>query len=283
MLTALQHREHSQHLPDEVNHIKWIHKPIEGVWNPSAPWRYDPKRKSSQTPRRTAPERELYEEGFRFLESHQPQIRLIRWTGMQKELMIESTFAAINKELVVSKRLRVKPKVQEVEPKHDDMKAGSMMMVQEEMQHDDLRTDVVAPWKYDLLGKIATNTRLTRKTIAGTWVRLGQKSLICTRWIRKSLSAGKPPDTGAESHHHRRSYQLQRDERSYDSTIFTEEKHTSPRQGLPGQKSIVDYVFTDGTAKQSVERKFVEDLDDEHRRCRICQVAKRLPHSYPCG
>ena len=28
-----------------------------------------------------------------------------------------------------------------------------------------------------------------------------------------------------------------------------------------GRKSIVDYVFTDGTAKQSVERKFVEDLD----------------------
>lgn len=40
-------------------------------------------------------------------------------------------------------------------------------MVQEEKQHDDLRTDVVSTVKYDLLGKIAANTRLTRKTIAG--------------------------------------------------------------------------------------------------------------------
>ena len=48
---------------------------------------------------------------------------------------------------------------------------------------------------------------------------------------------------------------------NYDSAIFTEEKHTSLDKAYQGRKSIVDYVFTDGTAKQSVERKFVEDLD----------------------
>ncbi len=81
--------------------------------------------------------------------------------------VIEKAIAAINKELVVSKLSYVVTRgVQKTELKHDDMKAGSMM-VQEEMQHDDLRTDVVSTVKYDLLGKIAANTRLTRKTIAG--------------------------------------------------------------------------------------------------------------------
>jgi len=48
---------------------------------------------------------------------------------------------------------------------------------------------------------------------------------------------------------------------SYDSTIFTEEKHTTFDKAYMGKKSIVDYIFTDGTAKESVERKFVRQLD----------------------
>ena len=43
----------------------------------------------------------------------------------------------------------------------------------------------------------------------------------------------------------------------------------------------MDYVFTDGTAKQSVERKFVEDLDTSNRCCRICQIAKKASTFLP--
>lgn len=45
----------------------------------------------------------------------------------------------------------------------------------------------------------------------------------------------------------------------------------------------MDYVFTDGTAKQSVERKFVEDLDTSTDVAVYAKLPKRLPHSYPCG
>ena len=48
----------------------------------------------------------------------------------------------------------------------------------------------------------------------------------------------------------------------YDSSIFTQEKHTTMDKAYEGKKSIVDYVFTDGNAESSVERKFVEHLDN---------------------
>lgn len=84
-----------------------------------------------------------------------------------KEL-IEKAVAAIDKELNVSQLSYVVTRgVQRDDLKHDDMEHGDKgMMVQEEMQHEDLNTDVVSTVKYDLLGKIAANTKLTRKTIA---------------------------------------------------------------------------------------------------------------------
>ena len=172
--------------------------------------------------------------------------------NFESKELIEKAIAAINKELVVSKK---------TELKHDDMKAGSMM-VQEEMQHDDLRTDVVSTVKYDLLGKIATNTRLTRKTIAGILSQIMPSKFDMYKvnpeeFIRRvSRLILEQKATIIVDH-----ISYNEIEGSYDSAIFTEEKHTSLDKAYQGRKSIVDYVFTDGTAKQSVERKFVEDLD----------------------
>lgn len=51
-------------------------------------------------------------------------------------------------------------------------------------------------------------------------------------------------------------------EGSYDSSIFTAEKHGKTLEGaFPATKAIQDYVFTDGTADKSIERRFVEELD----------------------
>lgn len=48
-------------------------------------------------------------------------------------------------------------------------------------------------------------------------------------------------------------------EGSYDSSIFTAEKHAlTMDKAYKAQKAIQDYVFTDGTAEKSVERKFAE-------------------------
>lgn len=167
-------------LPDEVKpYGKWIHKLIEGVWNPSA---LDGMIENGSTPQ--TPENRL-NENFTKKEFQELWNRINHkyayTVNFESKELIEKAIAAINKELVVSKLSYVVTRgVQKTELKHDDMKAGSMM-VQEEMQHDDLRTDVVSTVKYDLLGKIAANTRLTRKPSPGFYPKSCQASLICTR------------------------------------------------------------------------------------------------------
>ena len=51
-------------------------------------------------------------------------------------------------------------------------------------------------------------------------------------------------------------------EGEYDSSIFTAEKNgRTVDQAFRAQKAIQDYVYTDGTAEKSVERKFAEAMD----------------------
>ena len=58
----------------------------------------------------------------------------------------------------------------------------------------------------------------------------------------------------------------------YDSTIFTAEKNSaSIDKAFKDRKHIQDYVFTDGYAEKSVERRFAEDLDTADE---VCVYAK---------
>ena len=66
-------------------------------------------------------------------------------------------------------------------------------------------------------------------------------------------------------------------EGEYDSTIFTAEKTTtSIDKAFKATKHIQDYVFTDGYAEKSVERRFAEDLDNAEE---VCVYAK-LPRGF---
>ena len=48
---------------------------------------------------------------------------------------------------------------------------------------------------------------------------------------------------------------------SYDKEIFTVEKHVNVDKAFRAEKHIQDYVFTEGFAEKSVERRFAEDLE----------------------
>ncbi len=50
-------------------------------------------------------------------------------------------------------------------------------------------------------------------------------------------------------------------EEKYDTSIFTAEKHSTLDKAFEAKKHIQPYVFTDGIAEKSVERRFAEDLD----------------------
>ena len=63
----------------------------------------------------------------------------------------------------------------------------------------------------------------------------------------------------------------------FDNDIFTVSKpETDFEKAFHAEKHILDYVFTDGIAEKSVERKFVENLDIDED---VCVYAK-LPTAF---
>ena len=125
-----------------------------------------------------------------------------------------------------------------------------------------LETALVSNVKYDVIGKIASGTTLTRKTIATILSKIRPLKFDMYKanpeeFISKVTQLIKEQKATMIVEH----IEYNMVEGSYDSDIFTQEKHTSMDKAFKAKKSILDYVFTDGNAEQSVERTFVEDLD----------------------
>lgn len=116
--------------------------------------------------------------------------------------------------------------------------------------------------RYDLLGKIAEGTVLTRKTVAEILSRISTAKFALYKenpeeFMTKVIRLIKGQKATMIVDH----ITYDTIEGSYDSSIFTAEKHMAMDRAYPAKKAIQDYVFTDGTAEKSVEREFAEGLD----------------------
>ena len=60
-------------------------------------------------------------------------------------------------------------------------------------------------------------------------------------------------------------------------------KQKNFKNAFKATKSIQDYVFTDGTAQESVERRFVEDLDKAQEVCVYAKLPKGFSIPTPVG
>ena len=63
---------------------------------------------------------------------------------------------------------------------------------------------------------------------------------------------------------------------TYDSEIFTAEKNKDFSKAYKAKKNVQEYVFADGSAEKSVERKFAEDMDTDDK----VVVYAKLPRSF---
>lgn len=117
--------------------------------------------------------------------------------------------------------------------------------------------------RYDLIGKIAEGTVLTRRTVAAILKGIRPTTFAMFQnnpeeFISKVTRLIKEQKATMIVEH----ITYDQIEGSYDSSIFTAEKHGKTLEGaFPATKAIQDYVFTDGTADKSIERRFVEELD----------------------
>ena len=140
---------------------------------------------------------------------------------------------------------------------------------------------------YDLIGKVAEGTKLTRKTVAAILSGMDQQKFYQFRFNPEEFIAKVVKlinDQKATMIVEHISY----DEtgRTYDSDIFTAEKagHSFEKAFL-AKKSIQPYVFTDGYAVDGMsgERKFVEDLDAAEEVCVYAKLPKGFHIPTPVG
>jgi type III restriction enzyme len=118
--------------------------------------------------------------------------------------------------------------------------------------------------KYDMVGKIAAETMLTRKTVVEILTRIDKKKLWLfsvnpEEFIRKVANLIDSQKASVVVEH---ITYTPSDEEPYSQDIFNMSKASDEyAQAFQAKHAIQDYVFTDGTATKSVERRFAEDLD----------------------
>lgn len=139
--------------------------------------------------------------------------------------------------------------------------------------------------KYDLIGKIADGTSLTRKTVAAILQGIRTDKFFMFRnnpeeFISKVIRLINEQKATMIVEH----ITYDTIEGEYDSSIFTAEKNTqSFDKAFLAKKSIQDYVFTDGSADKSIEKKFAEDLDSSEEVCVYAKLPKTFRIPTPVG
>lgn len=148
-----------------------------------------------------------------------------------------------------------------------------------------LKCSDVSQIKFDLIGKIAKNTVLTRKTVVEiikgiSPVKFAMYKANPEEFISKVVRLINEQKATMIIEH----ISYDQIEGEYDSTIFTAEKtSTSIDKAFKAKKHIQDYVFTDGYAEKSVERRFAEDLDNANEVCVYAKLPKGFHIPTPVG
>ena len=199
--------------------------------------------------------------------------------------LITKSIAHINEKLFVSKLQYTATigRQKDVMNEHEIDRGDSFGSVKTRTQNlDHAQSSKI---KYDLVGKVAEGTVLTRRTVARILKGLDVDKLYMFKnnpeeFISKVIKLIKEQKATMIVEH------ISYDEidGNYDSTIFTAEKSSqSFDKAFRAEKAIQDYVFTDGSAEQSVERRFAQELDSAQEVCVYAKLPKGFAIPTPVG
>ena len=139
---------------------------------------------------------------------------------------------------------------------------------------------------YDLIGKIAQGTKLTRRSVAKILSSIRPDVFAMFRnnpeeFITKAIWFIKEEKATMIVEH----ISYNQTDGTYDSSIFTAERNTDFSKAYRSKKNVQDYVFTDGYAKdgRSVERRFAEDMDIAEEVCVYAKLPKGFAIPTPVG
>ena len=135
--------------------------------------------------------------------------------------------------------------------------------------------------RYDLVGEIAKGATLTRRTVVAILKGIRPAKLYMFRnnpeeFIRKVTRIVKDQKATLIVEH----ISYNKLEETYDSTIFTQEKHTqSIEKAYPAQKHVMDYVFSDSRK----ETEFAGSLDGAPEVCVYAKLPRTFQIPTPVG
>ena len=200
--------------------------------------------------------------------------------------LIEKAVKAIEKELFVSPlTYTVSTGEQKSEIDAEEIKNG-MSFKAARTRTEQLRATASSTIKYDLLGKIAQNTSLTRRTVATILKSISEVKFSYFRdnpeeFINKVSRYINEQKASLIVDH----ITYNQIEGEFEATIFTESKSTTEfKHAYRARKHIRDYVFVDGINKDaSIERIFAEDLDNAEEVCVYAKLPKTFYIPTPVG
>ena len=199
--------------------------------------------------------------------------------------LISKSVAHIDQHLFVSE-LKYTATIGRQKDKMDEHEVGRGASFDgEKTRTETLKHSTTSQIKYDLIGKIAEGTVLTRKTVAAilSGIRIDKLAMFKNNpeeFISKVIKLIKEQKATMIVEHI--SYDVIDGE--YDSTIFTADKNSqSFEKAFLAKKAIQDYVFTDGSAEKSIERRFAEDLDAAEEVCVYAKLPRTFQIPTPVG
>lgn len=200
------------------------------------------------------------------------------------EELIQNCVAAIEKELHVSQLSYTTTRGTQKDTLRKVDFTGGDIMDRGKSDTEVLTTAIVSNVRYDLIGKIASGATLTRKTVTEILMKISPIKFNMYKanpeeFISKVTQIIKEQKSSIIVEH----IEYNQIEGSYDMDIFTAEKHTSMDKAFKAKKSIMDYVFTDGNAKESVERKFVDKLEEANEVVVYAKLPKGFHIPTPMG
>ena len=200
------------------------------------------------------------------------------------EELIQNCVEAINHELYVAQLSYTTTRGTQKDTLRKVDFTGGDIMDKGKSDTEVLKTAIVSNVRYDLIGKIASGATLTRRSVAEilskiTPAKFDMYKANPEEFISKVTQIIREQKSTIIVEH----IEYNQIDGSYDMDIFTQEKHTSMDKAYKAKKSIMDYVFTDGNADHSIEREFVEKLEEQNEVVVYAKLPKGFSIPTPMG
>jgi len=246
--------------PDLVEHTVDIHKLIQGIYNPRILEEMVANADTTKIKENPLNDN-FYKQEFQKLWKCINRKYTYTVDFDSTELINKSINHIDNHLFVTTLQYTVTTGIQDNVLSTEVLKSGQAFK-ESNMESQKLTSSINSSIKYDLIGKVATLTNLTRKTVVKIL-----KSINPDKFALFKMNPEEFISKVSSLINEQKATMIVEDitynltDKVYESEIFTAEKYKDYTKAIKSSKHIQDYIFTDGLAENSVENRFAKSLE----------------------